>query len=192
MWTRKNKNKVLTIPAAAAGLGLVAGATAYIASKRQRYPPLEVVPQVDLEKYSGEWYEIARFPMFFENNCYKPKARYSLNEDGSLHIVNTCHKNGAHGKLIKAEATGIVTDPSTNARLKLKFNRFPFITGDYEIIDLGSDYEYAMVGTSNRKYLWILSRAPQLEVHLIKDLLHKAADMGFDTSKVIFNRQDSW
>jgi apolipoprotein D and lipocalin family protein len=191
MWTKKNKNKLFTFPAAA-GIAIAAGATAYLTSKRQSHPPLEVVPNVDLQKYSGEWFEIAKFPAFFESNCYKPKARYSLNDDGSLHVVNTCHKNGANGKLIKTEATAFVTDPSTNAKLKLKFNRFPFITGDYEIIDLGSDYEYAMVGTSNRKYLWILSRLPQLEVYLIKDLLYKASAMGFDTSRLIFNRQDSW
>jgi apolipoprotein D and lipocalin family protein len=191
MWKKKDRNHVLTLPAFAAGLAMMAGA-AYIGTKRKVQKPLEVVPFVDLEKYAGEWFEIAKLPAFFESNCYKPKANYSLNEDGSIHVVNSCHKNGANGKLIKAEATAFVSDPRTNARLKLKFNRWPFITGDYEIIDLGPDYEYAMVGTSSRKYLWILSRVPQLEVHLIKDLLAKASSMGFDTSRLIFNRQDSW
>jgi apolipoprotein D and lipocalin family protein len=189
---KRNKNKILAFPAVAAGTAIVVGAVTYLTSKKQSERPLEVVPYVDLDKYSGEWFEIAKFPAFFENNCYKPKASYSVNEDGSLHVVNSCHKNGARGKLIKTEATAYVSDSSTNARLKLKFNKWPFITGDYEIIALGSDYEYAMVGTSNRKYLWILSRAPQLEVHLIKDLLQKASEMGFDTTRLIFNRQDSW
>jgi apolipoprotein D and lipocalin family protein len=192
MWKKQNRNNVLTFPTLAAGFGLIAGVTAYFRFKRKTYKPLEVVPYVDLDKYAGEWFEIAKLPAFFEANCYKPKANYTLNPDGTIHVVNSCHKNGAKGKLIKMEATAVVADNRTNARLKLKYNRWPFITGDYEIIDLGSDYEYAMVGTSSRKYLWILGRAPQLEVHLIKDLLSKAAYMGFDTSRLIFNRQDSW
>jgi apolipoprotein D and lipocalin family protein len=193
MWKKQNnRNNSLTFPTVAASLALIAGTTAYLRFKRKIHAPLEVVPYVDLGKYMGEWFEIAKLPAFFETNCYQPKANYSLNDDGSIHVVNSCRKNGASGKLIKAEATAYVADSKTNARLKLKYNRWPFITGDYEIIDLGSEYEYVMVGTSNRKYLWILSRAPQLEVHLIKDLLKKASDMEFDTTRLIFNRQDSW
>src|SRR6185437_3704742 len=103
-----------------------------------------------------------------------------------LQLLNSCN-DGIEGKLKTFEAIAYPID-STNARLKVKFS-WPFVKGDYQIIDLGSDYEYAMVGSGNRKHLWILSRVPELSLDVMKLLLNKASGQGFDISKLVFTNQ---
>ena len=185
--SNNSNNNTRNIVLAGAGAFLASAAIALIVTTRKRAKPLDVVSFVDLEKYAGEWFEIAKFPLSAEDNCTKSKAQYVINKEGRLEVINSCHENGPHGKLRTSHATGIPTDAS-NARLKLKFN-WPFITGDYQILELGSDYEYAMVGTSNRKHLWILSRSPELSLDIVKSLLNKALAQGFDTTKLIFTKQ---
>jgi apolipoprotein D and lipocalin family protein len=168
---------------ALAGLALVA----YIRRKdEEKYPPLQVARYVDLDKYAGDWYEIARMPAPFEKECYATKANYTVNEDGTVNVVNTCHKHSPEGYLKKATAKAFVTDPVTNAKLKVQFF-WPF-TGDYWILDVGEQYEYAVVGEPSRKYLWILSRTPQLDKSLLDKLLEKAGLQGFNTRKLIYTR----
>lgn len=172
------------------GFVLAFAGTVYFISRKKQNPPLDVVPEVDLNKYAGEWFEIARFPAFFERNCNKAKAHYSLNDDGTLKVVNTCQKDGSSaGKLKKAEATAYVIDKATNAKLKVKFWG-GLVKGDYQIIALDSDYNFAMVGTDDRKHLWILSRAPQLETRVVSELLEKARAQGFDTTRLIFTHHN--
>jgi len=122
---------------------------------------LEVVPHVELEKYLGKWYEIAHLPARFQEGCSDTTATYTLSKDGSISVLNECVRNG---KVKRAKGRAKVVDKSSGAKLKVTFFR-PFY-GDYWIIKLGDDYDYAVVGTPNRKYLWILSRTPQMDDNL--------------------------
>ncbi len=132
--------------------------------------PLGVVPSVDLGKYVGRWYEIARLPNRFEKKCISSvTATYTLRPDGNIGVVNQCKK--ASGELQTAKGKAKVVDKKTNAKLKVTFF-WPFY-GDYWILDLGANYEYAVVGDESRKYLWILSRTPQIDDALYQELLAK-------------------
>lgn len=168
------------------GVGIAAAALAVVvvSQLRKRRQPLDVVDFVDLEKYQGDWYEIARLPMKAEKDCYHSKASYFVNADGSLGIVNSCHEGSPEGPLKKVEAKAFVVDEETNARLKVQF-KWPF-RGDYQIIALGDNYQYAVVGTRDRKNLWILSREPQLSLEAMKEVTDKAAQQGFDIGNLIF------
>lgn len=148
--------------------------------------PLAVVPSVDLVKYVGRWYEIARLPNRFEKKCVSSvTATYTLRPDGNIEVLNQCKK--ASGELQTAKGKAKVVDKKTNAKLKVTFF-WPFY-GDYWILDLGTRYEYAVVGDQSRKYLWILSRTPQIDDALYKQLLAKMANEDFDTSRVIKTSQ---
>ncbi len=105
-------------------LGIIAGFALVSVTHRRKqkdYPPLPVATYVDLSRYAGEWYEIARMPARFEKECYASKARYTLQTDGSLQVLNTCNKEGINGKLKKAAAKAYVTEPASNAKLKVQF-----------------------------------------------------------------------
>ncbi|MEO7506467.1 MAG: lipocalin family protein [Pyrinomonadaceae bacterium] len=143
---------------------------------------LEVVDSVDLSRYVGLWYEIARLPNRFEKKCADSvTAEYVMRTDGKIDVINRCRK--ANGEFTTAKGKAKITDKKTNAKLKVTFF-WPFY-GNYWILDLGSNYEYAVVGDPSRKYLWILSRTPQLNETLYQQLLTKMAERGFDTTKVI-------
>jgi apolipoprotein D and lipocalin family protein len=143
---------------------------------------LPVVKKVELERYMGKWHEIARLPMFFQRNCLSEiTAQYSLRTDGKVDVVNQCKEKG--GSLSTARGTAKVVEQETNAKLKVTFF-WPF-SGDYWILDLGPNYEYAMVGEPRRKYLWILGRTPEMEESLYQELVLKAKNLGFDTSQLI-------
>lgn len=142
--------------------------------------PLEVVPHVDLKKYLGKWYEIAHLPAKFQEGCTDTTATYNLSKDGSISVLNECTRNG---KVKQAKGKAKVVDKNSNAKLKVTFF-WPFY-GDYWIINLGKDYDYAVVGTPNRKYLWILSRTLQMDDKLFSQLIEFAKAKGFDVSKLI-------
>jgi apolipoprotein D and lipocalin family protein len=141
---------------------------------------LEVVPHVELEKYLGKWYEIARLPAKFEEGCSNVTATYGLSKDGNVTVLNECKRNG---KLKVAKGKAKIVDKSTGAKLKVTFFR-PFY-GDYWIVNLGDDYDYAVVGTPNRKYLWILNRTPKMDDKLFSQLTEFAKSKGFDVEKLI-------
>lgn len=131
---------------------------------------LKTVAHVDLSRYIGVWYEIASLPQWFQRNCYGSTAEYSLRDDGDIRVVNRCHKGSLDGPLSEATGKAWSVDPN-NAKLKVQFF-WPF-RGDYWIIELGEDYEYAVVGHPKKKYLWILSRAPQMSELLYQRLVEK-------------------
>ena len=144
--------------------------------------PLTVVPSVDLGKYVGKWYEIARLPNRFEDKCVSSvTATYTLRPNGQIEVLNECKK--ASGELQKAKGKAKVVDKKSNAKLKVTFF-WPFY-GDYWILKLGTNYEYAVVGDESRKYLWILSRTPQIDDTLYQQLLAEMANEGFDTNRII-------
>jgi len=142
--------------------------------------PLETVAYVDVERYMGKWYEVAAFPQNFEKDCTGTTAEYTLLSDGKVKIINSCHLNTLDGKLKVANGSAYVADTETNAKLKVTFFK-PFY-GDYWILDLGADYEYAMVGSPDRDYLWFLSRTPNMHENTFEHLKQKAYDLGFNTS----------
>ena len=152
--------------------------------------PLETVPHVDLDRYLGDWYEIARFEdISFQRDCYATKANYSLREDGDIRVLNSCRVGSVTGKSKKAEGRAWVVDQKTNSKLKVQFFlrgiRLPFAAGDYWIIELDEDYQYVMVGSPSRDYLWILSRSTKLPESIYQYLIGRAEEMGFDTKKLI-------
>lgn len=145
-------------------------------------PDLETVPYVDLDRYLGEWFEIAAFPQRFEKDCFGSKAHYTKDDNATIRVENSCFKGSLDGPSKKVTGTAYVADPTTNAKLKVSFF-WPFY-GDYWIIALDPDYKYAMIGAPDRKYLWILSRSKTLSPETYEQLLSEANDLGFDTSKI--------
>ena len=144
------------------------------------YSTLEVVPHVELKRYVGKWYEIAHLPARFQEGCTDTTATYAISEDGSISVLNECRRNG---KVKQAKGKARVVDKNSGAKLKVTFF-WPFY-GDYWIIDLGKDYEYAVVGTPNRKYLWILSRTPRMDDKVFSQLIESAKSQGFDVNNLI-------
>ncbi len=142
--------------------------------------PLEVVPRVDLSRYLGTWYEIASFPQRFQKGCTDSKAVYSLRKDGNIEVLNSCLRNG---KVDTAKGKAWVVDSASNAKLKVSFF-WPF-RGDYWIIELGKDYEYAVVSAPSRKYLWILSRTPTMDAGVYTGIVDRLKDRGFDVSRLV-------
>lgn len=150
----------------------------------KEYCKLEVVPHVDLNKYLGKWYEIAHLPFKFEDGCSDITATYALNKDGSISVFNECIKNG---KVKIAKGSAKVVDKISGAKLKVTFF-WPFY-GDYWIINLDGSYNYAVVGTPNRKYLWILSRTPQMDDTLFSQLIEFAKSKNFNVEKLVKTSQ---
>ena len=148
------------------------------------YPPMRTVDEIDLERYLGKWYEIARLPNSFQKGCVCTTAEYELIDENTIRVYNSCRQDSASGDFDDAEGTAWVVPNSGNAKLKVSFF-WPF-KGDYWIIDLDKEnYNYALVGTPSRKYLWILARQPRLKEEIYEKLLRVAEDEGFDISKLI-------
>ena len=154
-----------------------------ISLRKEEHNTLEVVPHVELEKYLGKWYEIAHLPARFQEGCTDTTATYTLSKDGNISVLNECIRND---KVKQAKGKAKVVDKNTGAKLKVTFF-WPF-SADYWIIDLGKNYDYAVVGTPNRKYLWILSRTPQMDDKLFSQLMESVKSKGFDVSKLIITR----
>jgi len=154
-----------------------------ISLTKEEHNTLEVVPHVELEKYLGKWYEIAHLPARFQEGCTDTTATYTLSKDGNISVLNECIRND---KVKQAKGKAKVVDKNTGAKLKVTFF-WPF-SADYWIIDLGKTYDYAVVGTPNRKYLWILSRTPQMDDKLFSQLIESVKSKGFDVSKLIITR----
>lgn len=146
-------------------------------------PPLEVVESVDLERYLGRWYEIARYPNFFEQDCLAVTADYALREDGNIEVVNTCRKFTLDGEVEVARGVARVADPRTNAKLKVRF--FGPFEGDYWIIELDDDYQYAVVGEPSRRFLWILSRTPTMDPAVYDDIVSRLPERSYEPGRLI-------
>jgi apolipoprotein D and lipocalin family protein len=145
------------------------------------YPFLQVVPKVDINKYLGKWYEIASLPVSQQKGCYCTTAEYSIIDSTTIKVLNKCRKDSINGKYDEAEGKAFVVEGSNNAKLKVQFF-WPF-RGDYWIIDLDENYQYAVVGVPSRKYFWILSRTPKMDEELLNLLLTRVKEKGFDISR---------
>jgi apolipoprotein D and lipocalin family protein len=149
--------------------------------------PLKTVEHVDIERYMGEWYEIASYPQWFSRDCYNTTAKYTLRDDGRVDVLNECHKGSPTGDVTSAKGVARVVNKKTNAELKVSFF-WPF-SGDYWIIELGDNYEYAVVSEPRRSTLWILSRSPDMSRETLDALLSRLQNVHkFDLSKLKYTR----
>lgn len=156
--------------------------------------PLEVVPSIDLHRYVGTWYEVARLPNKFQNDCAgNVTATYELLESGEIKVINRCQK--LDGDSSKAEGLArLASEEGPNSKLKVRFapaflSFLPFVWGNYWIIDLSPDYSYAVIGEPDRKYLWVLSRTPRLEENLFQEILGHVRKQGYDLEMLMRTKQ---
>lgn len=145
------------------------------------------VNQLDLKRYMGTWYEIARYDHSFERNLVGVTATYKLRPDGKITVINQGYKNTLDGKLSRARGKAKQPDPEEPGKLKVSF--FLFFYADYYILELDKDYKWVLIGSSSNKYLWILSRTPVLDKQTLNYILDKAQQRGYDTSKLIWVKQ---
>lgn len=153
-------------------------------------PPLTVAAGVDLQRYAGQWYEVARLPNKFQDKCVKQvTADYKLNEDGTVRIINSCVEKD--GKVNDAEGRARLKAPGAESgKLEVRFapswlSWVPLVWEDYWVLDLDRDYQYSVVGTPDRKYFWILSRTPALDSATLDRLISESEAKGFKLDKVI-------
>lgn len=148
--------------------------------------PLRTVPSVDLQRYAGRWFELARLPNRFQLNCDRDtSATYTLRPDGTITVVNQCRQ--ADGQMKSVQGTAHTADAGNSARLKVTF--FAPFSGDYWVIGLDPEYRWALVGEPGRKYLWLLSREPRMEEAEVLRILDTAAAQGYDLKPLIRTRQ---
>lgn len=141
------------------------------------------IKNLDLQRYMGTWYEIARYDHSFEKDLTAVTATYELFPDGKIIVWNQGYKNTPDGKLKKAKGKAKQPDPSDPGKLKVAF--FLFFYADYYILELDKNYQWALVGSSSDDYLWILSRTPFLQKETLDHILSLAGARGYDTGKLI-------
>ena len=149
-------------------------------------PPPETVESVDLDNYAGLWYEFARYDTPFDEDAVGVTAEYTLNDDGTVQVLNEGFVGGLDGIPTSIEGVARVVDPETNAKLSITFDR-PDIAGiefDYWIIELDEDYEWAVVTNATRFVLYILSRTPTLEDDVYEDLLYRVVKKGLEADRL--------
>jgi len=179
-----NKRAVLKLRSPGVRIGLLlvlfalsAAGCATTTTERLGLSPLETVAEVDLSRYVGTWYEIASYPQFFQRRCTGTTATYRLRDDGLIDVENRCFKGSLEGREAVARARARVPDPAESAKLEVSF--FGPFWGDYWVIDLDEDYEYAVVGSPTRDYLWILSRTPTMEDAVYQGILERLRANGY-------------
>lgn len=161
------------------GALLLAAAFGYAENSK---PDLTTVPSVELNRYLGRWYEIARYPNSFQKKCMgDTTATYTLRDDGRIQVLNQCRK--ADGKMDDAKGKAKIADKKTNAKLKVTFF-WPF-SGDYWVIGLDPEYRWAVVGEPSRKYLWILSRTAKMNEEDYAEAVRVIREKGYDLSRLM-------
>lgn len=149
------------------------------------------IPRLDLNHYLGRWYEICRLPLKFEDETATDiTATYSLNSNGAVRVDNRCFDAEGEPSQSIGEATPV---DDAKSRLKVTFlpefiRWIPFTTGDYWVLRIDPEYQTALVGTPNRKNLWLLARQPDLADDIREDFLETARQQGFDLSALISPR----
>ena len=146
--------------------------------------------QVDLQRYQGTWYELARLPMFFQRKCVQSEAHYALRDDGRIDVTNRCREADGEWNEVKGIAEEQV--PEQTDKLWVQFDNWfsrlaPWLTkGEYWVLYHDDSYRVALVGHPNRKYLWLLSRTPIVSDSAREQLLRVARDQGYDTSELVW------
>lgn len=150
--------------------------------------PLDVAPNVDLQRFQGKWYEIAHLPRPTQVDCHGTTQFVTLGGDGSLTLVNECKVGALDGPTRGVNARGQVPDPTVPAKLSVDFGGG--FWGDYWILEVGEHYEVAVVGHPSRDYLWIMSRTPTLDAATLGPLLDHARAAKFDVSRLEYTVQE--
>jgi apolipoprotein D and lipocalin family protein len=157
-----------------------------------RMPP-DITGAVDLGRYAGTWYEIARLPAFFQRDCVASRAEYTPLPSGKLGVVNTCRTRDGSERSVRGEAE--VVDHTTNARLLVRFDIWLSAlmpaprTGNYWILDVAADYQAALVGTPDRRHLWLLVRSPAIAAERFPAMAARARDLGYPVDRLV---HDEW
>ena len=168
-------------------LGLSSGLSPAVAREAA---PLKTVERVDLKRYAGKWHQIALLPNRFQAQCLSDTtATYTLQADGKIEVKNRCVIEGGKTEEVIGAVKPLSGD-TTGAKLKVRFAPawlawFPQVWGNYWVIDLDPDYQYAAVSEPDRKFLWILSRTPTMDAAKYSALLARLTAMGFDTTKLV-------
>lgn len=172
---------------------VVVGTTvALVASRRHvavgntRAP--EPARPVDLQRYLGHWYEIARYDASFERGCEAVTAEYALRPDGLVRVLNTCRVGSPWGRFRSSEGRAKIVPGSGNAKLKVSFFG-PFFFGDYWVLDHSDDYEWSIVGEPRGRYLWLLHRDATPLAETTNLLFERASQLGYDTTRLRMTRQ---
>ena len=174
--------------AAAAAVSMAAAWPASAQGTAPATAPLATVPSVDLDRYMGRWYELARFPNRFQSDCIGPAtADYQLQPGGTVQVINRCPKAG--GKTDEAIGEARRIGPAGSAKLEVRFapawlSWLPVLWGDYWVIDLDPAYQLAAVSEPEREYLWVLARQPQVDAATWDALMARLRDKGFDLSRL--------
>lgn len=173
------------------GLSAAAGGHCDVTASQN---PLQVVREVDYQRYAGRWYEIARLPNEFEKDCARNvTATYAVRADGRLDVTNRCIETS--GRVNEAQGIARQVEGQPPSVLEVRFapawlSFLPMVWGDYNIVALAPDYSHALVGSHGREYLWILAREPRLEAAVYDDLVETARSQGFAVERLIRTHQD--
>ena len=150
-----------------------------------RKPDNSTTPTLDIRRFMGRWYEIARYEHWFEKGMTHVSATYTLSGNGKIEVLNEGLKEGKH-KQIKGRAK----QPNPQDPGKLKVSFFLWFYSDYYVLYIDPEYRYLLVGSSSDKYLWIMSREKSLAKETLDQLLDKLRVRGYDTDKLLFVAQD--
>lgn len=145
------------------------------------------VAELDLNRYVGKWYEIARFDHRFERGLVGCTATYTLQENGFIKVVNAGYKKTLDGKYTESVGKARRSDENNPGKLEVAF--FANFYADYYVLELADDYRYALVGSKSDKYLWILSRTPQMSESDLDFVLKRAQERGYNMNKLIWVEQ---
>jgi apolipoprotein D and lipocalin family protein len=166
-------------------LALLAGGTSIAAGPADLPQP---VRSLDLARYAGSWFEIARYPNRFQTKCARDvTASYALQDDGTIEVVNRCRTK--EGEPVEAVGRGRKVLDTNPAKLEVRFapgwlSFLPFVWADYWVIHLAPDYSWAVVGEPKRKYLWILAREPRLDDATYQAIVERLAAQGYDPARI--------
>jgi len=174
------KRSLILLLAAAAAVAVTGCATLQRGPVGNTAVPEPARP-VDLNRYAGLWYEIARYEFGVQRGCEGVTAEYTLRDDGLVGVLNTCRQDSRDGEIRTAEAKAKIVEGSGNAKLKVSFFG-PFYVGDYWVLDHAEDYSWSIVGEPSGRNLWLLARSPQPSTQVRETMMSRARELGYDLS----------
>ena len=164
------------------GICVLAALISACAARDTGKPPLEVISDFDVQRYMGTWYEIGRYPNRFQEGCVGTTATYSFDLTGSITVENSCYEDHLGGRLKTITGKAWVVDKREPAKLHVRFF-WPF-KGDYWVIQLDPDYQWAVVGHPDRTYLWILARTPRLDRQTLQGIFDRLVQQGYEIARL--------
>lgn len=173
------KGKMVVLAALPFAIVVLAGC----AGQAQTREPLSLVPRLDIERYLGRWYEIARYQHSFEKTLVGATAEYSLRPDGKIQVLNSGFRQSLDGPYTSVKAVAWRLDDAVPGALKVRF--FGLFTSDYLVFGLDDEqYQWALVGNNSRKFLWFLSRTPEVSAEILEKMKQIAVSQGYDLSSL--------